>query len=48
MSREALENLVRIGKLSSEPAARTEFDGLLTSARHRLEDAAAVARVSLG
>jgi hypothetical protein len=39
MRSEALENLVRIGKLASEPASRTEFDGLLTSARHRLDDA---------
>lgn len=39
MSREALENLVRIGKLKAEPPSRTEFEGLLRSGRHRLEDA---------
>lgn len=34
-----LENLVRIGKLKSEPGARTEIEGLIRSAVSRLTDA---------
>lgn len=39
MSKQNLENLVRIGKLSPEPRSRTEFEGLLRSAKNRLADA---------
>jgi hypothetical protein len=39
MSKAALENLVRIGKLKAEPASRVEFDGMVRSARTRLADA---------
>lgn len=39
MSRQELDNLVRVGKLKTEPATRTEFDGLLNSGRKRLADA---------
>ena len=34
-----LENLVRVGKLTVEPATRGEFDGLLMSGSERLADA---------
>lgn len=36
---QALDSLVRIGKLKSEPPSRAEFDGLLRSGRARLKDA---------
>src|SRR5262245_34385336 len=39
MSDEELDNLVRIGKLKAEPGTRTEFIGLVDSARKRLADA---------
>lgn len=39
MSNETLDNLVRIGKLATEAPSRSEFDGLLSSARKRLHDA---------
>lgn len=39
MALQNLENLVRIGKLKSEPPAQVEFDGLVSSARIRLNDA---------
>jgi hypothetical protein len=39
MSKAALDNLVRIGKLYAEPASRAEFDGMVHSARTRLADA---------
>lgn len=39
MSKPALDNLVRIGKLSEEPPASSEFAGLLRSGRARLQDA---------
>ena len=39
MTKTALENLVRIGKLRAEPASRAEFDAMLRSARARLADA---------
>lgn len=39
MSIPELDNLVAIGKLKAEPGTRTEFDGLLNSARKRLADA---------
>lgn len=38
MSEEALQNLVRIGKLKIEQPSRTEFEGLLRSGAHRLQD----------
>ena len=40
MSRNNLENLVRIGKLKPEPPSRDEIDGLVRSGRRRREDAA--------
>jgi len=39
MSKQELENLVNIGQLKREPAARDEFDGLIRSAKKRLADA---------
>jgi hypothetical protein len=39
MTEEALANLARIGQLKTEPPSRTEFEGLLRSARRRLRDA---------
>ncbi len=39
MTRSELENLVKIGQLKREPAARAEFAGLINSARKRLADA---------
>ena len=39
MSTEELDNLAKIGQLKAEPAGRTEFDGLVRSARRRLADA---------
>lgn len=39
MSKEALNNLAGIGKLKIEPPARSEFEGLLRSGQHRLNDA---------
>jgi hypothetical protein len=39
MSKDALDNLVKIGKLKREPPRRAEFDGLVNSARKRLADA---------
>jgi hypothetical protein len=39
MSKLELDNLVKIGKLKVEPAAREEFEGLMNSARKRLADA---------
>ncbi|MSQ71209.1 MAG: hypothetical protein EXR27_07960 [Betaproteobacteria bacterium] len=39
MSLENLANLVKIGLLNSEPPDQAEFDGLLRSARSRLNDA---------
>jgi hypothetical protein len=39
MSKPALDNLVRIGKLKAEPGSRAEFDGTVRSARARLADA---------
>ncbi|MGP1665190.1 MAG: hypothetical protein ACTS5I_04620 [Rhodanobacter sp.] len=39
MSLSPLDNLVRIGRLKAEPAAQTEFDGLLRSGKVRLRDA---------
>lgn len=39
MSKAALDNLVRIGKLKAEPGSRAEFDGMVRSARTRLADA---------
>ena len=34
-----LDNLARIGKLKTEPMARSEFDGLVRSGKLRLKDA---------
>jgi hypothetical protein len=39
MSRQELDNLVRIGRLKAEPASRREFAGMVKSARTRLADA---------
>jgi hypothetical protein len=39
VSKAALDNLVRIGKLQAEPGSRAEFDGMVRSARTRLADA---------
>ncbi|MFZ1922487.1 MAG: hypothetical protein WAU57_12730 [Xanthobacteraceae bacterium] len=39
MSKQELDNLVRIGKLKLEPPRRTEFDGMVRSARSHLADA---------
>lgn len=39
MSKQELDNLVKIGKLKREPASRAEFNGLIDSARKRLSDA---------
>ncbi len=39
MSKQELDNLVRIKKLKLEPARRAEFDGMVRSARTRLTDA---------
>jgi hypothetical protein len=39
MSKEELDNLVKIGQLKAEPGTQAEFDGLVDSARKRLADA---------
>ena len=39
MSKQELENLVKINKLKAEQASRAEFDGMMRSARTRLADA---------
>jgi hypothetical protein len=39
MSKQELDNLVRVGKLKSEPGTRAEFNGMLNAARRRLADA---------
>jgi len=39
MSKPELDNLVRIGRLKTEPASRGEFTGMLDAARKRLVDA---------
>src|ERR1700727_2965152 len=39
MSKEELDNLVRINRLKAEPGSRNEFAGILKSARTRLADA---------
>jgi hypothetical protein len=39
MSREELDNLVRIMQLKVEAGSRTEFEGMVNSARKRLVDA---------
>lgn len=38
MSKEELENLVKIKQLKAEPASRSEFTGMVQSARTRLVD----------
>jgi hypothetical protein len=39
MSKQELDNLVRINKLKLEPGRRAEFDGMVRAARARLTDA---------
>jgi hypothetical protein len=39
MSKKELDNLVRINRLKAEPGSRSEFAGMLNSARTRLADA---------
>jgi hypothetical protein len=39
LSKEELDNLVRINRLKAEPGSRAEFAGMLNSARTRLADA---------
>jgi len=39
MTLQNLENLVRIKKLKLEPSDQTEFDGMVNSAKRRLQDA---------
>jgi hypothetical protein len=39
MTSQALENLVKIGKLKKEAVSQSEFDGLVESGRTRLADA---------
>jgi hypothetical protein len=39
MSKEELNNLVRINRLKAEPGSRSEFAGMVKSARTRLADA---------
>jgi hypothetical protein len=39
MGKQELDNLVRTGALKHEPASRTEFDGMVKSARRGLVDA---------
>src|SRR5258708_8579931 len=39
MSKEELDNLVRINRLKVEPGSRNEFAGMVKSARRRLADA---------
>ena len=39
MSHPQLDNLVRIGRLKTEPAAESEIQGLLRSGTSRLDDA---------
>lgn len=38
MTLENLDNLVKIGQLKIEPPAQKEFEGMLSSARRRLQD----------
>jgi hypothetical protein len=39
MTKQELDNLVKIGQLKSEPGTRAEFDGMVDSAKKRLADA---------
>ena len=39
MTLDTLDNLVKINQLKIEPPDQNEFDGMLTSARRRLNDA---------
>jgi hypothetical protein len=39
MSRPELDNLVKIGRLKTEPPTKSEYLGMLTAARSRLKDA---------
>lgn len=39
MSKQELDNLVKIRKLKQEPPSRLEYDGMLTAAKTRLRDA---------
>ncbi|MEN8218136.1 MAG: hypothetical protein ABFS56_17550 [Pseudomonadota bacterium] len=38
MSLEKLDNLVKIGQLKTEPPDQNEFDGMIASAKARLQD----------
>jgi hypothetical protein len=39
MGKQELDNLVRIGNLKAEVASRSEYDGMIKSARRGLADA---------
>lgn len=39
MGKQELDNLVKIGRLKTEPPSRAEFEGMVASARVRLADA---------
>ncbi len=39
MAKQELDNLVRIGSLKAEAASRSEYDGMIKSARRGLTDA---------
>ena len=39
MGKQELDNLVKIQRLKTEPPTRSEYDGMLESARKRLVDA---------
>ncbi|HLK81910.1 MAG TPA: hypothetical protein VKT99_10495 [Xanthobacteraceae bacterium] len=39
MTKQELDNLVKIGQLKSEPGTQAEFDGMVDSAKKRLADA---------
>ena len=39
MTLEKLDNLVKINQLKNEPPDQNEFDGMVNSAKHRLQDA---------
>jgi hypothetical protein len=38
MSLEKLDNLVKLGQLKKEPPDQNEFDGMIASAKARLQD----------
>jgi hypothetical protein len=39
ITKQELDNLIKIGQLKSEPGTRAEYDGMVNSARKRLADA---------